>query len=374
MHLGRQAKVGGTLVATLLAACGATGPGASLQSPGTATLTPVSTASSRPAPNPSPSPSLSGLRLVIEDLLDSEVRLARLDATDTATIKGQYDGIVDGQVIVLNGSTLQALNRSGSVKKLGQLAASPDWYGAGTVIVKPDLSQWLYVITDTNRTTRIHLGTSIGDRIVATLPSPDGEIAYVPFAWNDSGIYMTKQPTGLGGAGPFLEYHFALARFDLANAQVTDVSPTCIAYQVLDDGTMICRPSNDYGLIEVRSPSGKDNVIRLSSDRNGYIAVAVSPDNKRLIAGRNGSKGVINYQMVVADSTSSSGKAFGPLDYLPDTWLLDGRVVANHVCAGGGFGGGPCNAGLDGAYFFSPDGTSHTPFFKLTRGTVVGYV
>jgi hypothetical protein len=83
---------------------------------------------------------------------------------------------------------------------------------------------------------------------------------------------------------------------------------------------------------------------------------------------------VINYQMAIADLTSSTANAFGPLDYLPDAWLPDGRLVADHVCAYSGFGGGPCDARLDGTYFFSADGTSHTLFFKLTHGAVVGYV
>jgi hypothetical protein len=317
---------------------------------------------------------------VIEDYNSTEVRLAGLNATDTATVKGQYDGIVDDKVIVLNGCALEALNRSGVVTTLGLLAASPDWLGAGTVVVKPDLSQWLYVITDENRTTFVHLGTSAKDRIVATLRSPDGYIAYQPFAWNHSGIYMTAQPTGLGGAGPFLEYHFPLAKFDLTSAHVALVSPECIAEQVLDDGTMLCASKTIAALtgwtrIEIRSPSGHTNVIQVATDQNGYIGLAVSPDDKRLIVGRNGGANeLINYQMAVADLTSSSAKSFGPLDYLPDAWLPDGRVIAHHTC--GPFeGGGPCNANLDGTYFFSADGTSHTLFFKLTPGVgVVGYV
>ena len=112
-----------------------------------------------------------------------------------------------------------------------------------------------------------------------------------------------------------------------------------------------------------------------TTDAFAFIKVAVSPDNKRVIVGRNGAKDpVINYQMAVADVTSTSARAFGPLDYLPDTWLPDGRVVATHTCAYSGFGGGPCSTSLDGTYFFSADGSSRTLFFKLTHGTVVGYI
>ena len=320
---------------------------------------------------------------MIEDYNRVEVRLVRLDATRTATVKGQYDGIVSGKVIVLNGTTLEALSQNGTVKKLGQLAVRPDWVDVGSVAVNPQLSQWVYAIRDNSSTSTIHLGTATSDRVVATLPSPDGNAFYRPFSWNASGIYMVRQPVGLGGAGPFLEYHFLLAKFDLATGRVADVSPNCIAYQVLDDGTMICGPVKPDGHIEVRSPSGQVHGIQLANfsgngvyDDYAFIRVAISPDNQRLIAGRNGSKGpVINYQMAVAGVTSPSANAFGPLDYLPEAWLPDGRLVAEHVCAYPGFGGGPCDARLDGTYIFSANGSTHSLFYKLANGSVVvGYV
>jgi len=372
--------VGVAVAAMFLAACGAPSQNASNRSP--AAGTPTAAATTRPSASAaqSPSPAQAEPRLVIADLTRLQVRLARLDATDTATVKGRYDGIVSDQVIVLDGTTLQALNRNGAVTKLGQLAAIPDWGGVGTVVVDPRLSQWLYAIHDNASNASIHLGTPTNDRVVATLPSPDGNAFYSPFAWNASGIYMLRTPVGIGGAGPFLEYRFPLAKFNLSNGQVTDVSPQCIAEQVLDDGTMICRKSTGGGVIEIRSPSGQSNLIQLAVGGGGtgdaYIAVAVSPDDKRLIAGRNGARDpVINYQIAMADLTSSSAQAFGPLDYLPDAWLPDGRVVADHRCALVDWGGGPCNAGLDGTYFVSADGTSQSLFFKLVGSAfVVGYV
>jgi hypothetical protein len=66
---------------------------------------------------------------------------------------------------------------------------------------------------------------------------------------------------------------------------------------------------------------------------------------------------------------------FGPIDYVPDTWLPDGRVVADHQCWPSETDGGPCNASLDGTYIFSADGSSHSLFFKLANGaSVVDYV
>jgi len=317
---------------------------------------------------------------VIQDFNRSQVRLARLDATDVGMVQGLYDGIVNDRVIALNGLALMALSRDGKVVKLGQLAASPDWYGAGTVILDPQQSRWLYSIRDDSSTAHIHLGTPTSDTVIANLPSPDGNAYYQTFSWNPSGIYMLKEPVGLGGAGPFLDYHFPIVRFDLSTNGVTDISPQCAAYGVLDDGTLICGRTATAGAIEVRPPSGQSHLIQVASGSGStgtaYIRVAVSPDNKRLIVGRNGSKDpVINYQMAVANLSSSSAQAFGVLDYLPDAWLPDGRVVAEHICVIADWGGGPCNAGLDGTYFFSADGATHSLFFKLVGGAaVVGYV
>jgi hypothetical protein len=377
--LASQRVIGVALAAVVLAACGATGQGASSQSP-LASPTVDATPGASPSPSHSPSPAPADLRLVINDYGRVEVRLARLDATRTATVKGQYDGIVGGKVIVLNGTTLELLDRNGTVKKLGVLAGKPDWVGVGTVVVNPQMSQWLYSIRDDASTARIHLGTATSDRVVATLPSPDGNAYYQPFAWNASGVYMVRQPIGIGGAGPFLEYDFPLAKFDLTSGHVTDLSPQCIVHGVLDDGTVICGQPSVGGEIEIRSPSGQSHVIKLATgggpSDGPYVRVYVSPDHTRLIAGRNGAKDpVINYQMAIADLTSSSAHAFGPLDYLPEAWLPDGRLVAEHQCAYSGWGGGPCDAKLDGTYIFSANGTTHSFFFKLAVGAVVvGYV
>ena len=379
-RLRPELAIGLAVLAMVGAACGTTGQNASNRSPVAATPSLAVTAAVSPPAAQSPSPSPADIRLVISDFTATQVRLARPDATDTAIVKGYYVGTAGGQAIVLNGTTLQALNRNGTVAKLGQLAVNPELVGFGTVAVDPQLDQWLYATRDDASNATIHLGTPTSDRVIATLPSPDGNAYYQPYVWNASGAYMVRSPVGIGGAGPFLDYRFPLAKFDVTSGHVTDVSPQCIVYQVLDDGTMICGRTNVGGQIEVRTPSGHGNLIQLAVGGGGtgdaYVSVSVSPDGKRLIAGRNGSKDpVINYQMAIATVTSSSAQAFGPLDFVPDTFLPDGRVVAEHRCAYSGWGGGPCDASLDGTYFFSADGTSHTLFFKLVGGaSVVGYL
>lgn len=330
--------------------------------------------------NPAVTPASGDVRLVIVDYTHDQVRLARLDATDTAAVTGQLDGVVAGQVIVLNGRSLLAVPRVGTVKTLGQLAGAPEWIGPGTVAVNPSISQWIYTLTDSSWRSQIHLGTPGSDRVVATLPSPDGYDFYAAFAWNASGVYMIKQATGLGGAGPFLEYHMPLARLDLTSGSVAMVSPQCVAEQVLDDGTMLCRNTNPGGSVEVRSPSGSTHNIQLSTGTtasNGvFTRLTLSPDSRHVVVARNGSHDpVINYQMAVANLSSTGASAFGPIDYVPDVWLPDGRVVAEHVCVPADFGGGACDQSVDGTYFVSADGKNSTLFFKLAQASyVVAYV
>jgi len=370
--------------ALVVAACGG-GPMATSLTPNAAvSATPSPAASSVPSMSPAatptsgPSPAPAAVRLVIQDYLQPEVRLARLDAVDTARVKGEYDGIVADRALVVNGTTLEAIAANGSVRTIGHLKAAPMWTGPGTVAVKPDFSQWLYTVTDSSLTSFIHLGTPASDRIVATVKSPDGYSFYPAFEWNASGVYMLHQPTGLGGAGPFLDYHFPLVTIDLATAKLTEVAPSCVAYTVLDDGTYICKSSTP-GDIEVRSPSGQSRLIHVTigtaNSDAAFIQVSVSPDGKRIVVGRDGSKDpTINYQMAVAPVTASTAAAFGPIDFLPNAWLPDGRVVATHQCAYADWGGGPCSASLDGTYIVSADGGSKTLFYKLSNAAVVGYI
>src|SRR5437773_7097043 len=201
---------GAAVAVVLLAACGAS-PAASVHSP-TAS---APTTSASPSAGATASPSSSDIRLVIEDVQGNQVRLARLDARDTAKVAGSYQGIVNDHVILLNGRILESLDRSGTVRKLGQLAPSLSGFDAGRVAVNPDLSRWIYTLTDSRFTTHIHLGTPTSDSEIAAVTAPATDTSYAGFTWNASGVYLTQQPTGLGGAGPFLEYHFSLAKFDL---------------------------------------------------------------------------------------------------------------------------------------------------------------
>lgn len=301
--------------------------------------------------------------------------MAGLDAVDVEAAKGQVQSTWGASVVISNGTCLQLMNRGG-VATLAQLPVQPSGPGHD-VLLGPDQAhtQWIYASIDGNQASHIHLGSSSGDTVIADIPSPDGNASWVPFDWNASGIYLVRQPTGLGGAGPFLDYRFEIAKLDRTTGRLVTISPSCLAYHVFDDGTLVCRSSTP-GSIEVRSPSGQSHLIQATKGSSGVNAVfnrvAFSADGKRVMVARNGaSDPVINYQMAAADLTASTASAFGTIDFVPDVWLPDGRVIADHMCVYSGWGGGPCDETLDATYVFSSDGASHSLFYKLASGAQV---
>jgi hypothetical protein len=377
MRLGLAAA----LLVVVVAGCGGTAAN-SARSP-VAAVSPTSTAASSPSPSTSPTvtPSAAPLLVIADYTYTAEqVRLANLDANDTAVVRGIYDGVVGGQVIVVDGLSLKTLNRNGSVRKLGTLAAQPSGIDPGAISVKPDLSQWLYTVPDNSWTSRIHLGSATGDRVVATIPSPDGNAFYQAYAWTTTGTYFVKHATGIGGVGPFLEYNFPLARFDIATGRMTEVTPTCYVYAVLDEGATVCRAAYTDSHLQIRTQSGLTITMQVTLGASAgvgsaFARVRVSPDNSRLVASRNSSTGpLVNYQMAVAGLTETTANPFGAVDYVPDTWLRDGRLVADHQCWPADSGGGTCNAALDGTYIFSADGSTHSLFYKLKSGMVVSSI
>ena len=359
---------------------GSSSAGSPSASAGSSPRTTPSGSNTPPAASPTPPQLPPASRLVIEDFSKNQVRLARFDAVDIATVTGTFDEVVADQVIVVNGKSLLAVTSSGAVRTLGHLAVSIVYSGTGEVAVNPSLTQWLYTDVDlTTLTSRIHVGTPTTDSVIATIPSPNGNAFYQPFAWNASGVYMVQEATGLGGVGPFLDYHFPLATFNVTNGDLVVVSPICTAEQVLDDGTMLCR--NTTGGVEVRSASGSSHVIHMTLSSSGgnsvYFHLNVSAGQQQIVVARNGNSNanLVNYQMVSASLGATSGSAYGPIDFFPDVWLPDGRVVADHLCWTFQQNSGPCTVSLNGTYFISADGKSKTLFFKLPSGvTVVGYV
>ncbi len=361
-------------VAFLAAACGSSNPPVVLlTSPSPASASPTSP-SAGSAPSPTPSPASAATRLVIQDYFRNQVRLAKFNAVDTAVVSGSFEEVVGGKAIILAGQKLLAVTAQGSVDTLGVLALNPNTAETAFVAVNPSLTEWAYSEVDSNLTSRIYVGSSGAEKLVSTIPSVD-QTEYQAFAWNPSGVYLVKQATGLGGAGPYLEYRFPLVRLDPTTGQITQVSPACVAEGVLDDGTLLCKTTT--GGLEVRATNGSSHVIQVAAATSGgngvFTHLTLSPDHQRMVAVRNGNSNpdLVNYQMVTAAISGTTVTPYGLADFYPGGWLPDGRVVAKHLCYTFQQNSGPCDKSLDGTYFVSADGASRTLFYKLLENSDV---
>jgi hypothetical protein len=334
-------------------------------------LTTVSAAPSREA------------RMVIDDLGTrlpgiAHVRLARLDATDVGVMTGQFIGVFNDEAVALNGRQLTAMAYDGATTLLGLLAGAPA-AGAGGVVLSPNLSQWLYTMTSDSQslTAQVHLGSATGDRVVATIPSPNGNGIFAPYAWNSSGVYLDLQATGIGGAGPFLDYHFPLYRFDVSTGAVSQVEPACVGYDVLNSGAFICalNPSGlqSSGGLEIRSSNAHDQIVEV---KGPFAAVTLSPDASRLaLVSLGGTSADSEYQIKAAQIKSLVLADFGPPGYVPEAWLPDGRLVAREMCLVASDSPTACDASNDGkTYVFAADGSRSTFFFRLGQGVRIADV
>jgi hypothetical protein len=309
----------------------------------------------------------------------AQIRIARLDATDVGVMKGQFIGVFDDEAVALNGLQLTAMGYDGETTRLGTLAGAAAGTTPDRVVLSPDLSQWLYTTTSDSQslTAQVHLGSATGDRIVATIPSPNGNGIFAPYVWNSSGVYLVLQAIGIGGAGPFLDYHFPLYRFDVGTGAVSQVEPACVAYEVLNSGAFICAlnpsgPQQRTGL-EFRSSGAQDQTVQVQGP---FAAVTLSPDASRLaLVGLGGTSVDGEYQMKTARLTSPVLSDFGPPGYVPEAWLADGRLVARHMCLVASNAPTACDASNDGkTYIFAADGSRSTFFFKLGQGVRIADV
>ncbi|MHB8717313.1 MAG: hypothetical protein ACYDAC_00255 [Candidatus Dormibacteria bacterium] len=348
-----------------LAACGGTAPASAPTS--TAPATPGSASSATAAPAREP-------RLVLSDDGTSGanpmVRLAGLDATDVASVKGRFIAVVDNQVVVLDGITLEAVNYDGTVRQLGSLAATAH----GAIVVSPDVTHWLYTVYAPQAASEVHEGSSAGDHVIRSIPSPDNNATYQPYAWNASGAYMVLTPTGLGGAGPFSPYHFPLYRFDVSTGATSGIAPACLAWAVLADDSLICSlttaQSNLVGLDE-RTSSGGDHQTHVDGP---FDRLTLSADQTRFaLAAKGGTSASPEYQVRVGQVGGADTSPFGAAGYRPTTWLPDGRLVEEAFCFGFTAQTTCDYSQPRSVVIYSADGSSSTPFYKVSATTnVVG--
>jgi hypothetical protein len=132
-------------------------------------------------------------------------------------------------------------------------------------------------------TSQIYVGgTGIPPTLVTTLTRPNavnGAAAggYQALRWDASGVLLGSYPTGVGGAGPFIDEGYSLrvvVRLDPQTGGLT--APLCSSGRFADeapDGTLACLTGlNTDVKIEVTKTGGSTTTIDTGSDSAGEVA------------------------------------------------------------------------------------------------------
>jgi hypothetical protein len=356
-HRAATAAVG---VCAVLAACGAT-----------TTTTPVATASPLPSPPPTAAPTPSAtaapqppLLVTVQYIGPTLDPLSAIKLTlisESGSVAGSFSdpGGVDGDayfiaanhVYFIDGTTLKAMGRDGTVTNAGQVpqpataVTGADRSQFTKFAVSPDESTLLFgiplAVVGDGTATRDHSqlwsepegGTAASATMVYDETGSAGGVL-LPFAWTSGGIWGSDLNTsGLGGAGPFLDYSaFNPFTFDPVSHVLTAVPASC----VLADAAVVdaannyaCSPQSNAPVIKVSVQSGTKTVTMAPADATGFGAYAVSNDGRYLAYGAFAGDfglGTGSDQTTIVDLNSSTTVATVQ-GYAPGCWLDDDRLV-----------------------------------------------
>ncbi len=221
-----------TIIGTAFAAIGLAACGSSSTTPA-ASPTPSPTATPVPTPSPTPVPTPS---LVVTPGGNSAtaVQLSLVGENGSVAATVEDPGGVDGHayyvgtddIYFLDGTTVKAFGRSGTVSTVGQVpqvktsVTAADLQNYTTFAVSPDQTTLVFGIpvamTPDNGATADHsqLWTEPTDGTAADATmvyddannSDNGGEVLMPFAWSTTGISVSEMCKGLGGVGPFLQF------------------------------------------------------------------------------------------------------------------------------------------------------------------------
>jgi hypothetical protein len=338
----------------LLAACGAAAP--------STTATPSATASAIPTPSPSRSPA-PPLLLTFRDTGAQEtpwtaVQLTLVGEDGTVAASINDPGGVDGDaytvgtdhVYFIDGTTVKAMGRDGTITDAGQVpqvsttATADDESSNIAFAVSPDESTLVFgtpraIAGDNGATTDDSQlwtepvgGTAASATMVYDNRQPDGVL--LPFAWSNTSVWVSDMPTsGLGGAGPFLDY-FGLnpARFDPTSHVLTPIQSDCTLSdaRTIDDSSpnYVCRAAN-LPVLKIVLPSGTQTVTMQTAHATGFGSVMLSDDGRYLAYGAYiGDFGSGHYVSTIIDLRSGATAATVQ-GYTPKDWLSDDRLVVS---------------------------------------------
>lgn len=271
---------------------------------------------------------------------------------DPGGIDGDAYFVGAAHLYFIEGTAVKAMGRDGTVTTVGQVPQlqttvhADDEQGYTGFAVSPDESSLVFAIPlsiqgDNGATTdHSQLWTEpIGGTVAsATMVYDDVSTAgYVllPFAWSSTAVWVSQQPTtGLGGAGPFLDYsHFAAATVDPSSRVLTPVTGDCSPSDdsAIDSSSpnVICHGLPTDRSVTVELPPGTRTVVMQPSSATAFGAIRVSDDGQYLAYGAYlGTFGSGHYITTVVDLGSNAVVATVQ-GYTPMQWLNDDRLVVS---------------------------------------------
>jgi hypothetical protein len=348
---------------TVLVACGSSTP------PPTAAVTasPVQSPPPTAIPTPSPTPGpQSPLIVTVQDIgpVSNPFNAIKLTLiSESGHVPGSFSdpGGVDGDayfvaanhVYFIDGTNVMAMGRDGTVTNAGQVphpTANVNAVGRQdftAFAVSPDESTLLFgiplAVAGVNGAATDHSqlwsepvgGTAASATMVYDEPATTGGVL-LPFAWTAGSVWGSDLSTsGLGGAGPFIDYSaFGPFTFDPTSHALAPVPSSCFlvdAAAVDAANNYVCEPQPNSTSLTVSLASGMKTVTMEPAGATAYGAFLVSNDGRYLAYGvftGDFSSATGAYSTTVVDLDSLAIVATVP-GFSPDRWLDDDRLLVN---------------------------------------------
>jgi hypothetical protein len=365
-HFGvRAAGLASVALVAVLAGCGVATKAA--------TAAPSPSPTPTPSPVPTPSPTVAPPAPLVVTFRNTGPQLAPWTAVhvslvgEDGTVTGTFDDpggmhgdaytVGSNHVYFIDGTIVKAMGRDGTITNAGQIPqvitrVTADNEASFTALaVSPDESTLVFgiplAIAGDNGATSDHSqlwtepvgGTAASATMVYDYKAAGSVV--LPFAWSDTAIWVSNLLTsGLGGAGPFLDYSsFNPSTFDPASHVLTAIHAGCYP----SDARAIDHSSSNYACASLDSPtlrvvlpSGTQMVTMQPASATGFGAFRVSNDGRYLAYGAYiGDFGSGHYVTTVVD-LSSSAIAATVQGYTPKGWLSDDRLVVSPSYVGAG--------------------------------------
>ena len=355
----RTTTIGAVIAAVGLTACGSTvAPRVTPTPAPTLASTPAPTATPVPTPSPTPVPP-PPLVVTAGGNSATSVQLSLVGENGSIAATVEDPGGVDGHafyigtddVYFLDGTTVKAFGRSGTVSVVGHVpqvktsVTAADLQGYTTFAVSPDQTMLVFGIplamtfdngapTDHSQLWTEPTGGTAADATMVyddANNSDNGGEVLMPFAWSTTGISVAEMCKGLGGMGPFLEWTgCAQATFNPTTRTLVQTPINNDWGEYLCPATVapgsVCVMNGDSSLKVVRS-SGTETIALHPANAAAYGAVRVSGDGRYLAYAAYVGEFDSGYYVTTVVDLSTKKTVSTVRNFAPEVWLPDDRLV-----------------------------------------------